>query len=147
MPDTPPDPAEQEALAAAEDQPRHPLRRLGCFALLALWFMLLLTPCALFYLAANGEIRFSQPGVPQPHAQPRLLIALINDPDNRGLQVMRSSPVGAPSDTDICIQTAVNYLFWETRGGNQDTVYCDCYTRADANANWTLRATHSSTCA
>ena len=77
----------------------------------------------------------------------RLLIALINDPDNRGLQVMRSSPVGASGENEICIQTAVNYLLWESRGGNQDAVYCDCYARADANANWTLRATHSSTCA
>ena len=31
-------------------------RRLGCWLLIVLWFALLMTPCGLFYLAANGEI-------------------------------------------------------------------------------------------
>ena len=38
-------------------QKRRVVRRIGCALLLAGWFVILLTPCALFYLAANGEIR------------------------------------------------------------------------------------------
>ena len=58
---------------------RSPLRRLGCWVLIAAWFALLLTPCGLFYLAANGEIRLEHNQVPNPHAHPRLLISLISE--------------------------------------------------------------------
>ncbi len=113
---------------------------------MACWFLLLMSPCALFYLAANGEIRLSQPDAPQPHAHPRLLITLINDPDNRGLQFLRSSRVGGAGDTEACMETAVNYLLWASAGGNQDVVYCECYARADADTSWTLLATLLSAC-
>lgn len=122
------------------------IRRIGCWLIVACWFLLLLTPCALFYLAANGEIRFHQPDAPQPHAHPRLLITLINDPDNRGLQFLRSYRVGGASDNDVCMQTAVNYLLWAGAGGNQDVIYCECYARADNVSSWSLLATHISAC-
>ena len=122
------------------------LRRLGCLLLLVGWFLFLLTPCALFALAANGEIRLDQPDAPQPHAQPRLLIRLISDVDNRGIQILRSSRVGDASEDSICMRTAVNYLLWASSGGNQDVVYCDCYSRDNADAGWTLSATHPGAC-
>ena len=140
----PPDREQQPAPAAAKPVSR--LRRFGCALILVAWFAFLLTPCGLFYLAANGEIRLSQPDAPAPHAQPRLLITLINDPDNRGLQLLRSFPAGDRSENAVCIETRVNYLLWESRGGDQDVSYCDCYARAQPGGAWTLTATHSTHC-
>lgn len=125
---------------------RNPLRRIGCGLILALWFLFLLTPCALFYLAANGEIRLYHADIPEPHSHPLLLISLINDVENRGLQILRSAKADA-DDTSLCVETTVNYLLWATTEGNQDVVYCDCYTRADSASAWTLTETHLSTCA
>ena len=125
---------------------RGPLRRLGCGLALALWFLFLLTPCALFYLATNGEIRLDHADMPQPHSQPRLLISLINDVDNRGLQILRSTKTGAVGDTSVCVETAVAYLLWASSKSNQDVIYCDCYSRADAAAAWTLEETRLSPC-
>ena len=122
------------------------MRRLGCGLMLALWFLLLLTPCALFYLAANGEIRLSHSDIPQPYSQPLLLIALINDVDNRGLQIVRSAKSGAVEDTSVCVETAVSYLLWVTKERNQDVTYCECYTRADASAAWTIDDTRLAPC-
>ncbi len=140
-------PANSNALAPIETKKRSRLRRLGCGLILALWFLLLLTPCALFYLAANGEIRLYHADIPQPHSHPLLLISLINEMDNRGLQFLRSTTVGEFDDTAVCVETAVNYLLWESSSGNQDVTYCDCYTRADAASAWTLIETHLSPCA
>ena len=142
-------PQTNDDMTVASEEPRNPslLRRLGCGLVLALWFLLLLTPCALFYLAANGEIRLQHGEIPQPHSHPRLLISLISDQDNRGLQVMRSSAVGDVSDLRVCVETAVSYILWESNSGNQNVIYCDCYQRADDTAAWTLKSTQPVPCA
>ncbi len=127
--------------------PRSLPRRIGCALLLAIWFTLLLAPCALFYLATNGEIRFMHADVPQPHEHPRLLISLISESSDRGLRI-ESSTITADIDLPraVCIETTVRFLFWQASGGNQDTSYCDCYHRAELNANWQLSDTYSGAC-
>ena len=127
-------------------QKRRVVRRIGCALLLAGWFVILLTPCALFYLAANGEIRLDHRDIPQPHAHPRLLISLISEQDDRGLRIERSSPTRILGDTSICIETAVAFFLWESSGGNQDVRFCDCYQRFDADASWTLQSTLTESC-
>ncbi len=134
-----------EAAPAAESK-RNPLRRVGCLLLLTLWFLLLLTPCGLFYLAANGEIRLDHADIPAPHSHPLLLVTLLSNADYRGLQITRSSIVSAIDGAAVCIETAVSYLLWSTSGGDQNVKYCDCYSRADAEAAWALTGTHSSAC-
>ena len=131
---------------AATWKKRGPLRRLACGLLLSLWFLLLLTPCALFYLATHGEIRLFHADIPQPHSQPRLLISLINDVENRGLQIVRSIPFRESDNMAVCVETVVNYLLWASSEGNQDVVYCDCYERADTAASWSLKETRLSAC-
>ncbi|MCY3778845.1 MAG: hypothetical protein OXG78_00925 [Chloroflexi bacterium] len=135
-----------ESATAVTRTRRGLLRRFGCGLILALWFLLLLTPCALFYLAANGEIRLFHADIPRPYSQPRLLISLINDVENRGLQIVRSIPVRESDDTAVCVETVVNYLLWASSEGNQDVTYCDCYERADATSSWNLGETRLSSC-
>ena len=137
-----------EAQASQIKKRTHPLRRLGCGLLLICWFVLLLTPCALFYLAANGEIRFWHgEDVPQPHAHPRLLVSLISDADHRGLRIESSSPLADSTDENaLCLQTRVRFVLWESNEGSQDTAYCDCYRRTDVEAAWILEDTFGGAC-
>ncbi len=127
-------------------QKRRVIRRIGCALLLAIWFVIMLMPCGLFYLAANGEIRLEHQSIPQPHAHPRLLVSLISEKEDRGLRIESSSPSRILGDTSICVETAVAFILWESSGGNQDVRYCDCYQRNDAEAAWTLQSTHSESC-
>ena len=127
-------------------QKRRVIRRIGCVLLLAVWFVIMLMPCGLFYLAANGEIRLEHHSIPQPHAHPRLLISLISEKEDRGVRIESSSPSRILDDTSLCVETAVAFILWEFSGGNQDVRFCDCYTRHNADAAWTLQSSHSESC-
>lgn len=123
------------------------LRTVGCGLLAPLWFMLLLMPCALFYLAVNGEIRIWQDSVPEPYSQPRLLISLISEMEDRGLRIETSSVFNPDADNlSICVETKVRFVLWESRGGNQDVTYCECYGRADEASAWAWERTYGSGC-
>ncbi len=133
---------------AAARPKRSPARRLGCALLLVAWFAFLMTPCALFYLAANGEIRLEHADIPQAHAHPRLLIALLSEPDARGLRIERASIAqGALDETRVCVETAVNFLLWHAGESSQDVRYCDCYQRRDSAVSWTFSDTYNRGCA
>lgn len=122
-------------------------RRLGCGLLVPLWFMLLLMPCALFYLAVNGEIRIWHDSVPDPHSQPRLLVSLISEMDDRGLRIATSSVFNPDADNlSTCVETNVRFLLWESQGGNQDVTYCECYRRADDVSAWDWDRTLGNNC-
>ena len=141
----------QDATSAAEPivQPRKRSipRRLGCGLMLTLWFIFLLTPCGLFYLAANGEIRFEHSYIPHSHAHPRLLISLISEKEDRGVRIETSAIVNRQGDDlTTCIETTVRFLLWEYSGGNQDVRFCDCYERSETDADWEFEATYSDAC-
>ena len=126
---------------------RSKARRLGCAIALLIWFTFLLTPCALFYLAAQGEIRFVHRDIPQPHAHPLLLVSLVSETKDRGLRIEASRIVEARSnELMLCVETAVRFLLWEYSGGNQDVSYCDCYQREGSEADWELAGTSSGAC-
>ncbi|MCY4069932.1 MAG: hypothetical protein OXG60_01400 [Chloroflexi bacterium] len=123
------------------------LRRVGCGLLVPLWFMLLLMPCALFYLAVNGEIRIWHDSVPDPYSQPRLLISLISEMDDRGLRIETSSVFKPNADNlSLCVETKVRFVLWESQGGNQDVTYCECYGRADEESAWAWDRTYGNSC-
>ena len=122
-------------------------RRLGCALALFFWFTLLLTPCALFYLAANGEIRLEHRDIPEPHAHPLLLLSLISEADDRGLRLETSWIASAQSDElTACVETAARFLLWEYSGGSQNVQYCDCYERQTREAAWELSRTFGGPC-
>lgn len=123
------------------------LRRVGCGLLVPLWFMLLLMPCALFYLTVNGEIRIWHNSVPDPHSQPRLLISLISEMENRGLRIETSSVLSQDADNlSTCVQTNVRFVLWESQGGNQAVSYCECYTRLDEESAWARDRMYLNSC-
>ena len=111
------------------------------------WFAFLLTPCALFYLAANGEIRLQHRDIPQPHAHPLLLVSLVSESEDRGLRLETSWIADTQEAAGmLCVETAVRFLLWQYSGGNQNVSFCDCYQRNDVDANWAFVATNSGTC-
>lgn len=140
--------AESQLTGDKESPPqRSKARRLGCAIALLIWFTLLLTPCGLFYLAAEGEIRFDHRDIPQPYAHPLLLVSLVSEAADRGLRFETSRIVEARSSEEmLCVETTVRFLLWEYSGGNQDVSYCDCYQREGSEADWELAGTSSGAC-
>lgn len=132
----------------ADIKRRHPIQRLGCGLLLICWFILLMTPCALFYLAANGEIRlWHRNEVPQADVYPLLLISLVSAVDHRGLRIENSSiALGGADENALCMQTHVRFVLWQSDENSQDASYCDCYQRDDAAAAWQLDRTFGGDC-
>ena len=140
---------EQPALgeAPAPAKRRSKARRFGCGLALLLWFTLLMTPCALFYLAATGEIRLEHGDIPQAHAHPLLLLSLISERDDRGLRIETSRiATGQPAGLTLCVETAVRFLLWQYSGGNQNVSYCDCYARQTPESAWELSNTSGDVC-
>lgn len=132
---TPPDPRRRVA------------RRLGCGLGLLFWFALLLTPCSLFYLAANGEIRLEHRDIPQPHAHPLLLVSLVSETEDRGLRIENSWMAYTQGEEGLlCVETAVRFLLWQYSGGNQNVSFCDCYRRQDTDASWEYVRTYGGVC-
>jgi len=119
-------------------------RRIALGFLLSLWFLLLLTPCAFLYLAANGEIRINHSDIPEPHAHPRLLLSLISEIQDRGLRIESSTIQPQRADGLHCVETQVRFVLWQTRSENQDTRYCDCYTRVAGG--WSLHSSNTDSC-
>ncbi len=140
-----PDPAEAPGDIDAIRKKSLP-RRLGCWLLVAIWFAILLTPCGLFYLAANGEIRLEHGQIPDPHAHPRLLISLISESDDRGLRIERSTMQAGGGEPAICVETSVTFLLWQSSGGSQNVSYCDCYLRPSEDSAWEMISTYGAAC-
>lgn len=138
-------PARKEAISPRSQ--RSMARRLGCVLALLFWFTALLTPCALFYLASHGEIRFDHRDIPQPHAHPLLLVSLVSEAEDRGLRIETSWKADSQSDDAmLCVQTSVRFLLWEYSGGNQNVSYCDCYTRRDSESIREFVKTYGGAC-
>lgn len=115
-----------------------PKSRLGMvfFGLgVVVWFAILMLPCAMFSLATGGEIRISHGDIPEREAHPLFQLNLVMDIDNRGFQITRSS-VLPDGEQDVCIQTHVSYIMWETDGTAESVSYCDCYERAASDSDW-----------
>lgn len=130
------DPSEPEPELPVAPIPKRlsPLRRVGCGLILVVWFLLLLTPCALIYLATQGEITIPTGSVPGQEVR----LWLMTEDRNRGIGVSSAAVIGGNGTTDICLQTDVRYLLWAGRGENAS--YCECYARASADAAWTSAA-------
>src|SRR5215468_3258279 len=69
--------------AAPAPRRRFSFRRLGCGLLLAGWFVFLLTPCLLIYLAFAGEIVFTHSDMPDDN----LRIWTISSTISRGIAI------------------------------------------------------------
>lgn len=139
--------AQMEALFKAQDAAQPPPRPRWKTALYIvgalLWFAFLLTPCALFTLASEGEITIGHPGdMPAAEEYPLLQVGLIMERESRGLRFTRSALSAGPGER--CVQTHVSYLMWE--GSGEAVSYCDCYERDANDTRWLLTGSTSGMC-
>ena len=125
----PPDPA----------PPRSRRRRIGCWLAVIFWFALLLTPCALFYFAVQGETTIRTGGAPGQE----LRIWLVMEPRTRGFGISNGA-VASQTDTALCVQTTTTYVLWAGRG--QNAAYCECYERPDPGQPWAYLASTQGSC-
>jgi hypothetical protein len=133
---------EQEAYLARTRKPiiTMPQTRWGkalFFVGLMLWFGLLMLPCACFYLAAFGQITLANRDIPDVESHPLLEISLIMEIEQRGLKFVRSG-IHSQDESNLCLQTSVQYALWQSDGTASNVVYCDCYQRETPQANWQL---------
>lgn len=116
--------------------PKNPLGRLGCLVLVLLWFMVLLLPCGMIYLATGNSITIPNGDIPEPEQHPRLEIQLIMEIENRGLK-LSSSSIASQSETELCINSSANYLLWQSDESATNSQYCQCYQRVDESWQFT----------
>lgn len=118
---------------------RRPLRRVGCIIGLLLWVLLMVAPCGLFLLATQGQFTLSLGSA--PHQEARLW--LINEARVRGLALSLPS-VHQTAANGLCVQVDTHFLLWA--GSGEPATFCECYTRANANADWTPTASYTGSC-
>jgi hypothetical protein len=124
----------------AQPARRSPLRRAGCILGLVLWFLLLLTPCGLFYLATQGEIILTLNETP-----PQLVrVWLVMEAKERGIGLSRPTVIIGEAANEVCVQTDVSFWLWQGQGDRQNSTYCDCYVQ-DGEV-WTLARTGEGVC-
>jgi hypothetical protein len=114
-----------------------PMRRLGCFIVVIIWFAILLTPCLCFVLASQGEVAIQLGDVPGQS----LRIWLLNESRQRGIGISRPS-ISTQGDL-MCVQTDVSFFLWA--GSAEGTIYCECYTQPDEEG-WQFVSNNGGSC-
>lgn len=115
-------------------------RRFGCTMVIILWFLLLLTPCLLFYFSVQQEMTIPLGAAPGQSVR----IWLVMEPRARGLGISVGQ-VAHETPADLCVETATNYLLWQ--GQSENTLYCECYSRDDEAEPWTYLGSEAGACA
>lgn len=105
-------------------RPARFVRRLGCGALLMVWFVLMLWPCVLLTVIMEGEFVVTISDRPNHDAR----IFNVQSDDTRGFGFSYAE-VQEESSERLCIKTYVRYIMWE--GSNEPVDYCRCYERVD----------------
>ena len=126
--------------------PQNPLGRLGCGLAVLLWFLILLLPCGMIYLATGGSIVIPNSNIPEPEQHPRFEIQLVMEIENRGLK-LNSSSIASETETQLCIANSVTYLLWESADSATNSQYCQCYERATSDAEWAYTEQYDGQCA
>lgn len=112
---------------------------MGCAALVVLWFLLLLVPCALFFFAVQQEFTVPLGGAPGQE----LRVWLVMEPRTRGI-AYSIGQVAQQTDSDLCVQTGTSYVLWAGRPEN--TTYCECYERSAADQPWAYLSSTQGAC-
>jgi hypothetical protein len=106
------------------------LRRIGCGALLIVWFFAMLTPCAVVVLATQGEIKFTYSDLPEDD----LRIWTVSSTNTRGIAISNSrrmtpvQPISTASFREsMCQIIDINFLLWQ--GSADSSHQCYCYAR------------------
>lgn len=119
--------------------------RFGYGIILAIWFLLLLTPCAMLWLATGNTLSIPRSNIPEPELHPALEVQLIMEIDNRGLK-FTTTGLTQSDDLNLCIQNNINYLLWESDRDSTPASYCQCYQRQDNQSDWEFTQQLESVC-
>ncbi|MBX3081654.1 MAG: hypothetical protein KF716_08445 [Anaerolineae bacterium] len=108
------------------------LRRIGCGALLVVWFLAMLTPCAVVVLATQGEIKITYSDLPEDD----LRIWTVSSPDSRGIAVSNSrrmtpvQPISTATYHDtMCQIIDIRFILWQ--GSADSSHQCYCYGKSE----------------
>ncbi|MBC8099657.1 MAG: hypothetical protein H7Y11_09455 [Armatimonadetes bacterium] len=125
---------DETAIPLPAPRKRGVVGRVGCVGALLLWLIVILFPAFLLVLAVQGEVTvWHGSDVPEPGLHPLLQVNLLMEIQTRGVSITTSTPSTQPGDL-TCMQTEVRFVLWQGTGDNVG--YCDCYTRANAQAPW-----------
>lgn len=98
---------------------------LGC----GLWLLVMAVPALAFWLALQRELSWTRG--PGGLVQDRIFY--VDEPAAAGLGYLAARLTPAAAGGQVCVRTRVLYLLWRnTEGVEQNTAYCQCYTRAAA---------------
>src|SRR5258708_6815306 len=110
---------------------RKTLKRIGCGALLVVWFALLTLPCLAIVLVSQGEIVLAHSDLPNDDFR----VWLIQQPHQRGIAISNSRRVSG-TDGSACTIIDGTFLMWEGQQAASPH-YCSCYQRQDNGWNST----------
>lgn len=126
--------------------PQTPAQRVLYGVVIAVWFIILMLPFAMFWLAIGNEITIGRgDAIPEADQHPRLQISLIMDVDNRGLRLFTTN-VQRENETALCVEGYSNYVLWQSEDENNNATYCQCYEREHPDADWQFVAQTLTTC-
>lgn len=97
------------------------LRRVGCGALVVVWILLMLSPCVLVTVLAQGEFVVNL----SDRAGHEIRLFEIQNDQSRGFGLSWGL-LDKKDDDGYCLATHVRYWMWEGDADNSD--YCQCYT-------------------
>lgn len=119
--------------------------KIGCGALLVIWFCALMLPFLMFWLASGRAVTIPRNNIPDADQYPRFQMSLIMSQENRGLQLTTSN-VQRNGENNLCVDVHVNYLLWASEDDDNAAVYCDCFERSDSDADWVFIESLNTTC-
>ncbi len=120
-------PAEETTTLKTTRAKRTPLwwaRHIGCGLLLAVWFLLMLSPCVFITVLVQGEFTIQLSDRPNH----QLRIFNVDTDDSRGFGFSIGN-IQRETEEEVCVVTQVRYIMW--RGENEPVDYCQCYTRSE----------------
>src|SRR5258708_20676558 len=117
---------------------RKTLKRIGCGALLVVWFAVLELPWFAIVLVTQGEIVLADSDVPNDDFR----VWLIQQPHQRGIALSNSRRVDG-TDGSVCTIVDGSFLMWEGQQAASPH-YCSCYKQQ--NGNWSSTAESDQAC-
>lgn len=118
--------------------------RIGCFAGVFIWSLIMLIPGFFCAIAFQGELAlWYGDSMPDSAEHPVIQVKLISEIEASGFIITNSYITGG-DDTATCVQSNITYLLWN--GDGENAQYCQCYERESVEENWVYQQTILGTC-
>ncbi len=130
---------EPETLTA-ETTPSGLGRRLGCGAVIFMWLICFLIPCAVVGVVSQGGLAITTGDL--PNQQFRLW--LIMERREAGLGMQTATAHYRDDGLQACLDTEIRFWLWDGEG--QPTRYRELYERETVNDTWMYTAVNEGDC-